>query len=107
MAARTAAEIPGAQTAWRTIVEQAAAPWIRRSPLTYALRPQLSRLTAPTLFVWGAEDRLGPPALADEMASLMPDARTMTVPDAGHLVWLDQPEVVARVVLDFLAEGRA
>ena len=101
-AALAGARIPGAQLAWRTIVERAAAPWIRRSPLTHALRPELPGLRVPTLFVWGADDRLGPPSLGEQMAEMIPDGHVVTVADAGHLVWLDQPELVSKTVLDFL-----
>lgn len=33
----------------------------------------------------------------------MPNSRAVTVADAGHLVWLDQPELTLALVTDFLA----
>jgi pimeloyl-ACP methyl ester carboxylesterase len=60
----------------------------------------------PALFVRGAnsdyvsdEDR---PAIRE----LFPNAEFVTVDDAGHWVHADQPEALAEVVIDFLAEPR-
>jgi pimeloyl-ACP methyl ester carboxylesterase len=38
------------------------------------------------------------------MASRIPGARKIVIPDAGHNVNLDQPEAFNAAVLDFLAE---
>lgn len=99
--ALAAATMPGARRAWLTMV-RAATRRFGPSPLTYALRPELVGLAVPTLFVWGEEDRLGPPELGHEMAALMPDARVQVVPGAGHLPWLDRPAQVADLVTGFL-----
>jgi pimeloyl-ACP methyl ester carboxylesterase len=56
----------------------------------------------PTLLIWGDKDSFGPPSLAQEMAQLMPNSRVEVVPDAGHLAWLDQPETVAGLIVNFL-----
>lgn len=101
--ALAAARQPGARHAWLSMVERGTR-WFGPSPLTYALRPELPGLRVPTLFAWGERDAFGPPALAHEMAALMPDARVAVLPAAGHLAWLDQPEATAEVVLGFLAE---
>jgi esterase len=45
--------------------------------------------------------------LAEEMVRRFPDARLATIPDAGHDLGVEQPERVARAVLDFLADDRA
>ncbi len=37
-----------------------------------------------------------------EIAAALPDVRVETVPDAGHFMVREQPETVARLVLDFL-----
>lgn len=99
--ALAAQRLPGAIRAWTTLVERAVS-FTGRSRLTYLLRPELHRLEVPTLFVWGAEDRLGPPSLGQEMAKSMPDARVEVVAQAGHLVWLDAPAETLRHVEGFL-----
>jgi pimeloyl-ACP methyl ester carboxylesterase len=94
-----AALIPGAALAWDTMLEQLNR---EQKGLTYALRSELKNLRPPTLFIWGEKDRFGPPTLGQEMAALAPHAHCEVVSDAGHLVWLDQPDSCSELTLDFL-----
>jgi pimeloyl-ACP methyl ester carboxylesterase len=44
-------------------------------------------------------------AIARAMAGALPNARLALVPDAGHTVHLEQPEVFDKLVLEFLKIG--
>jgi pimeloyl-ACP methyl ester carboxylesterase len=46
----------------------------REHATTYALRPELKNLKAPTLFLYGEKDMEGPSSLAREMAALVANA---------------------------------
>ena len=65
------------------------------------LKKRIHRVTAPTLLVWGKEDRLVPPVYADEFSRRLPAARLQIVDQAGHAPHLEQPDVVARMVREF------
>lgn len=67
------------------------------------LKKRIHRVKAPTLLLWGKEDRLVPLVYADEFARRIPGARVQTVGDAGHAPHLEQPETVARMVREFLS----
>jgi pimeloyl-ACP methyl ester carboxylesterase len=67
------------------------------------LAARLPRATMPALVVRGAEDRLVAAAHADTFASLLPDARRVDIPGAGHLVSLEKPAELASAVREFLA----
>ena len=67
------------------------------------LKKRAHRVTAPTLLVWGKEDRLVPPVYADEFTQRIPGARVQTVEGAGHVPHLERPEVVARMIREFVA----
>lgn len=54
-------------------------------------RPDLERVTVPTLVAVGAGDQLTPPDLADEIAELIPGAELRIVEDAGHLPPMERP----------------
>jgi pimeloyl-ACP methyl ester carboxylesterase len=98
-----AAEIlPGYAQSTATMMEQITHEGI---PLTYALRPELKNLKPETLFIWGDQDKLGPATLGREMASMIPHARCEVVNQAGHLPWLDQPELCIRLTTDFLRQS--
>lgn len=66
------------------------------------LRHRLHRIASPTLFVRGASDGLVSAAYLDAYANLVPGAKTLTIPQAGHAPHIEQPERFAKAVLDFL-----
>jgi pimeloyl-ACP methyl ester carboxylesterase len=68
------------------------------------LAKRLHRITAPTLVVRGAEDRLVPASHGDAYASAIPGARRADVAAAGHLLGLEQPAQLAALIRDFLGQ---
>jgi 2-hydroxy-6-oxo-octa-2,4-dienoate hydrolase len=95
-----AAQIPGATRGWDSLVSAAREQF--PIPMSYALRPELKSLKMPALFAMGDKDMEGPPALGKEMAELAPQGRFELVPDSGHVIWLDKPEIVAQITRDSL-----
>ena len=67
------------------------------------LRRRLYRVHAPTLVVWGAQDRLVHPDYGEDFAAAIADARLELVDGAGHLPHLEQPDRTAQIVRSFLA----
>lgn len=66
---------------------------------------RLSRITAPTLLIRGAEDRVMPAIYQERMAAgIAGPVQRRTVDHAGHLVELDQPDEFATLVRSFLAQ---
>jgi 3-oxoadipate enol-lactonase len=57
---------------------------------------------APTLLVWGENDRLVPPELAASWERAIPDARVAVVPAAGHVPMLEAPDAFNELLHDFL-----
>jgi pimeloyl-ACP methyl ester carboxylesterase len=68
---------------------------------TLAAARALPRFTRPVLLAWAAEDRLFPLELAHRLAELLPHARVVPIPDSYTFVPEDQPQLLARLVLDF------
>jgi pimeloyl-ACP methyl ester carboxylesterase len=68
---------------------------------TLAAARALPQFTKPVLLAWAAEDRLFPPSLARRLAALLPHATVATIQDSYTFVPEDQPEVLARLVVDF------
>jgi pimeloyl-ACP methyl ester carboxylesterase len=65
---------------------------------------RLHRVRVPTLVVWGAEDRIIPPAYATEYARLLPDASVVQFPECGHSPAREKPAEFAAAILGFLRE---
>jgi pimeloyl-ACP methyl ester carboxylesterase len=75
---------------------------IRSDPARYA--DLESRVRAPTLIVWGREDRLLPVREAEALHARMPGARLAILPNAGHLPQREAPVAFAEAVAGFLAD---
>lgn len=64
-------------------------------------------ITVPTLCLVGEEDASTPPDLVAGLAKRIPGARYQTIPRAGHLPCVDQPEMLTealRAFIDMLAQ---
>ena len=68
------------------------------------LEKRLPLITAPTLLLWGAEDRVMPRGYAARIAGLLGGPhQTNVIPGAGHLAELDRPDAVADAILQWSA----
>ncbi|HWO40789.1 MAG TPA: alpha/beta hydrolase [Candidatus Eisenbacteria bacterium] len=69
----------------------------------YSLKNRLYRIAAPALVIWGEQDHLVPRVHGETYAREMPNAMLKAVGNAGHSVHVEQPELTAELILDFLA----
>jgi pimeloyl-ACP methyl ester carboxylesterase len=65
------------------------------------LERRLHRITAPTLVVSPAQDRLIPVAHGRRYAERIPAARFTEIEDCGHAMYLERPDEFAAVTIDF------
>ncbi len=91
-------------------------PWIENSisrnafsrvlcaPAEAITEPQhnLSKITAPTLILWGENDTEMGTDLAEKLTADLPNSIMETVPESGHFLQDDQPEAVTKHMLNFL-----
>ena len=66
------------------------------------MRPQLGRLSASTLIIWGEQDQETPLRDARIMEALIPDAGLVVFEGAGHFAYAEQPDRFCRIVDVFL-----
>lgn len=66
------------------------------------LRQALPGVHKRTLVMCGALDLTTPPAMAREVAALIAGARYQEIADSGHCPMLEQPQVLSRLINDFL-----
>jgi pimeloyl-ACP methyl ester carboxylesterase len=64
----------------------------------YVLHDRLSQLRVPTTFAWAERDVFKSIEEARATAALIPGARFVVIPDAGHLPCTDQPEATAALL---------
>ena len=62
------------------------------------LAQRLYRIKARTVVIWGDSDRLIPPVYAHGFKKAIAGAELVSIPEAGHMVVLEKPGVVAQAV---------
>jgi len=80
--------------AYRETVSAARVLWVRT--WDRMLARWLGRIRVPTLLLWGAEDRMVPPAQAEVWAQRLPQAQVAIVPGCGHLLLAESTGAVER-----------
>jgi 3-oxoadipate enol-lactonase len=63
---------------------------------------RLPRIRVPTLVVHGDQDRLVPAENGRAVARRIPGAVFRLVPDAGHILTTDQPDLCSEIMVEFL-----
>jgi pimeloyl-ACP methyl ester carboxylesterase len=66
------------------------------------LKKRIHRITAPTLLLWGASDRLVPPIYGEAFLKRMRRARLTLFTEASHMLPFEKADEFAEVVTDFL-----
>jgi pimeloyl-ACP methyl ester carboxylesterase len=66
--------------------------------------PAYRSITAPVLVIGFSDDVVLPPHLGREVAEALPNGRYLEIPGAGHLGFIEKPQVVNVAALDFFAE---
>jgi pimeloyl-ACP methyl ester carboxylesterase len=99
---RRRATLPHAEDAFTASLRGLVGSYVERGPSS--LWRQAARVQAPTLLIWGTEDRLVDVALAPRAARAFRDSRLLVLPEVGHVAQLERPEVVARAFLGMREE---
>ena len=66
-----------------------------------AFENQLPRLNVPTLILFGAHDKVVPPANASLLAEKIADSQVVIFPGAGHFFPIEIPEIAAQAIIEF------
>jgi pimeloyl-ACP methyl ester carboxylesterase len=68
----------------------------------FNLMEQLPRIKPPTVLICGAEDKMTPVKYSEFLREAISGAQLHIVENAGHLVMLEQPDVVADLLKQFV-----
>jgi pimeloyl-ACP methyl ester carboxylesterase len=68
---------------------------------------QLTSIVAPTLVIGSANDQLIPLELSKKIAETIPGAKLAVMLDGGHIPFVEKPNEVVDIVLNFLKEVKA
>jgi proline iminopeptidase len=69
---------------------------------TYDLRPELSRITAPTLILAGRHDWICPPEMSEEIHRLIPGSDLRIFEESSHSIRVDEPQGLIDAIRGFV-----
>jgi pimeloyl-ACP methyl ester carboxylesterase len=88
--------------AYQNMTALARLVWDR--PYNPKLAGRLHRVQCPTLLLWGARDRLVPPAFGAAYQKHLPHARMTLIADCGHLPMFEKEQEFVDTVANFCKE---
>lgn len=95
---------------WRVVNPIEPAPYQAQLAIGLGLLPEaaafenkLSRINIPTLILFGAHDKVVPPANADLLSQKIAGSTVLIFPDAGHFFPIEISEAASRAITDFAA----
>ena len=72
----------------------------------FDLRPELGRITAPTLVIAGRHDWICPPEFSEEIARLVPRAELRIFENSSHSIRTDEPQALLDAIAGFVVYKR-
>jgi len=75
---------------------------IARSADEETVTEQLETLPMPTLLIWGHDDVITPPNVAEEFRDRMPNAHLHFIDECGHAPMIEHPDRFNQLTLRFL-----
>lgn len=66
---------------------------LAKSAIRHNMSKELSRITIPVSLIWGKQDKVTPPEVADEFHQLLPNSELNWVDLCGHAPMMERPEV--------------
>lgn len=76
-----------------------------KSAIRHNMSKDLHHIKIPVMLIWGRNDKITPPEVAEEFEALLPDAELAWINNCGHAPMMEQPEefnIILRKFLDRL-----
>lgn len=73
-----------------------------KSAIRHNLSDKLHNIKVPSLLIWGRNDTITPPFVAEKFKELLPNARLEFIDKCGHAPMMEQPELFNKILEDFL-----
>lgn len=75
---------------------------IAKSAIRHNMSKDLPNMNTPTCIIWGENDTVTPPNVAEEFHKLLPDSDLYWIPKCGHAPMMEHPDEFNRILADWL-----
>ena len=74
-----------------------------KSAIRHNMSDDLPKMKLPTCIIWGKNDNVTPPDVADEFHKLLPDSDLFWIDKCGHAPMMEQPDQFNALLIDWLS----
>ncbi|MBW4889662.1 alpha/beta hydrolase [Mucilaginibacter sp. HMF5004] len=78
-----------------------------KSAIRHNMSKDLDKIRIPVSLIWGKNDKITPPEVAEEFHRLLPDSELHWVENCGHAPMMERPQVFNQLLKGFLAKTKA
>ncbi len=80
---------------------------LAKSAIRHNLGDEVSNIKVPTCLIWGMNDTITPPMVADEFKKLIPTAELHWIDKCGHAAMMEVPDEFNKILAAFLEKHKA
>jgi 2-hydroxy-6-oxonona-2,4-dienedioate hydrolase len=77
---------------------------IAKSAIRHNMSEELPNIKIPTLLIWGENDLVTPPEVANEFKSLLPNSQLTWIKKCGHAPMMEHPKEFNRILFNWLKQ---
>lgn len=77
---------------------------IAKSAIRHNMAMDLPKMTTPTCIIWGREDQVTPPHVADEFNDLLPDSDLFWIEKCGHAAMMERPDEFNSILFEWFSK---
>ncbi len=77
---------------------------IAKSAIRHNMSKDLPNMTTPTCIIWGENDTVTPPEVAEEFNKLLPDSDLFWIEKCGHAAMMEHPETFNEILYKWLTD---
>jgi 2-hydroxy-6-oxonona-2,4-dienedioate hydrolase len=71
---------------------------LAKSAIRHNMSKELPKMNTPTAIIWGKDDTVTPPNVAEEFDNLLPDSNLYWIDNCGHAPMMEHPEEFNRIL---------
>jgi pimeloyl-ACP methyl ester carboxylesterase len=79
---------------------------IAKSAIRHNMAKDLPKMKTPTCIIWGKNDKVTPPEVAEEFDKLLPNSELFWIEKCGHAAMMEHPDEFNRILFDWLQKNK-
>ena len=77
-----------------------------KSAIRHNMAKDLPKIKTPTALIWGENDKVTPPEVAEEFNNLLPDSKLFWIKKCGHAPMMEHPDKFNSIIKKWFAEKK-